>query len=74
MLSLLQGASLPPTRLTPKLEQLTWERINTGHWATVWEGWRSTYGLLCAARALCTAHLVLGRGATRWGRGGAGLQ
>ena len=65
VLSLLQGASLPPTLLMPKLEQLShlvWERLNTGHWAEVWEGWRSSYGLLCAARALCTAHLVLGRG------------
>ena len=30
---------------------LVWERLNTGHWAQVWPGWRKLYGLLSVARA-----------------------
>ena len=29
---------------------LVWERLNTGHWAQVWPGWRTLYGLLTLAR------------------------
>ena len=29
---------------------LVWERLNTGHWAQVWPGWRTLYGLLSLAR------------------------
>ena len=36
--------------------QLVWERLNTGHWAEVWPGWRTLYGLLSLARV----RLVLG--------------
>ena len=35
---------------------LVWERLNTGHWAEVWPGWRTLYGLLSLARV----RLVLG--------------
>lgn len=48
--------------LLPRLEQLThlvWERLNTGHWAKVWLGWRSTYSLLTSARLNAVAQLVL---------------
>ena len=35
---------------------LVWERLNTGHWAEVWPGWRTLYGLLSLARV----RLILG--------------
>ena len=36
---------------------LVWERLNTGHWAQVWPGWRTLYGLLSLARVI----LILGQ-------------
>merc|ERR1719431_1114992 len=32
------------------LQHLVWERLNTGHWAKVWPGWRRLYSLLVLAR------------------------
>ena len=43
-------------RLT-SVTQLTWERLNTGHWAEVWPGWRTLYGLLILARVQAVASL-----------------
>jgi len=37
---------------------LVWERLNTGHWAQVWPGWRKLYGLLSVARVLCVSALA----------------
>ena len=39
------------------MTQLTWERLNTGHWAEVWPGWRTLYGLLILARVQAVASL-----------------
>ena len=36
---------------------LVWERLNTGHWAQVWPGWRTLYGLLTLARVTAVARL-----------------
>ena len=36
---------------------LVWERLNTGHWAQVWPGWRTLYGLLTLARVGAVARL-----------------
>ena len=43
---------------------LVWERLNTGHWAEVWPGWRTLYGLVSLARLRLTVTL-LGEGRCR---------
>merc|ERR1719431_2556675 len=53
------------------LQHLVWERLNTGHWAKVWPGWRRLYSLLVAARIRALALLVLARGGP--GEGGEGV-
>ena len=45
------------TDLSPMIH-LVWERLNTGHWAQVWPGWRSLYGLLTLARVSQVARLA----------------
>merc|ERR1719153_2191152 len=44
------------------LMNLVWERLNTGHWAKVWPGWRRLYALLAVARVRAIAQLVLVKG------------
>ena len=44
------------TDLSPMIH-LVWERLNTGHWAQVWPGWRSLYGLLTLARVEAVTRL-----------------
>ena len=43
-------------RLT-SMTHLVWERLNTGHWAQVWPGWRTLYGLLTLARVEAVTRL-----------------
>ena len=37
---------------------LVWERLNTGHWAEVWPGWRTLYGLLSLGRVRLVVTLL----------------
>ena len=46
-------SSCPTTTLLHRLTMyqcLVWERLNTGHWSDVWEGWRELYGIIVIAR------------------------
>ena len=59
VLTLLTSTSPTTTslhRLT-MYQHLVWERLNTGHWAEVWKGWRDLYGLITVARVLAVAKL-----------------
>jgi len=56
------------------LQHLVWERLNTGHWAKVWPGWRRLYSLLVAARIRALAALVLARGEVGEGEEGVLLR
>jgi len=38
-------------------QHLIWERLNTGHWAKVWHGWRELYGLISVARVQALAEI-----------------
>jgi len=65
VLFILQETCTSPVALLHKLEilmNLVWERLNTGHWAKVWPGWRKLYALLAVARVQAIAQLVLAKG------------
>jgi len=49
----LLDSSCPTSTLLHRLTMfqcLVWERLNTGHWSDVWEGWRELYGLIVVSR------------------------
>ena len=46
------------TRLS-MFQLLIWEKLNTGHWAKVWHGWRDLYGLIMVAKVRCVVVMVL---------------
>jgi len=65
--SVLSLLTLPfaSTTTLPKLtmyQHLVWERLNTGHWAEVWHGWRELYGLITVARVLEVSRLCQEKG------------
>jgi len=65
VLYILQETCTSPVALLHRLEilmNLVWERLNTGHWAKVWPGWRKLYALLAVARVQAIAQLVLAKG------------
>ena len=52
------GSAVAHVRRLEAMSHLVWERLNTGHWAEVWPGWRRLYGLLMVARVAAVARLA----------------
>jgi len=56
------ASAVAHVRRLEAMSHLVWERLNTGHWAEVWPGWRRLYGLLMVARVAAVARLARDRG------------
>jgi len=41
------------------IQDLIWEKLNTGHWKEVWKGWRTVYALVAIYRILTVCECLL---------------